>query len=255
MSGLTAHQGTFIRGGDDDDRTGETFWPQIVLDELARLAATFADEADDDDIRTGIACQHGQQRRLADARAGENAHALAPAAGQKSVQGAHAKVDLVAHALALMGRWRLAAQGIGVSATRQIAFTIDRTTKGIDHPSQPFVARVDGGRRILDNHARAHADRVDRAEWHGKRPVFGKTHDFRQGLAAVTADEAHARADADHALHARDLHHQALHGDNPGEAGSRGHAGDFGDQGLQCAAPGIAGEHTVDLAPPTLNLR
>ena len=64
---------------------------EVVLEELAHLAATLADQGDDADVGGGAAGDHRQQARLADAGAGEDAQALAAAARDQRVEGAHAE--------------------------------------------------------------------------------------------------------------------------------------------------------------------
>ena len=73
---------------------------EIVFDEFLEFAATFADQTDDNRIGLGITRKHRHQRRFADAGAGENAHALALAAGHKGIQRPHPKVQLTADPVA-----------------------------------------------------------------------------------------------------------------------------------------------------------
>ena len=82
-----------IGRGDDDDRAAKPAWTQIVFDELLHLPAALADEPDDRDVGPGVARKHGEQNRLADARAGKNAHALTFAAGDERVERPHAQID------------------------------------------------------------------------------------------------------------------------------------------------------------------
>ena len=71
---------TFVAGG-----------AEVVLEELADLAATFADQPDDDDVGRRAAGEHAEQGRLADAGTGEDADALAATAGEQGVDGADAE--------------------------------------------------------------------------------------------------------------------------------------------------------------------
>ena len=89
--GLEPHQRRLVRGGDDDDRAGHALGAEVLLEELAHLAATLADQADDPDVGVGAAGDLGQQAGLADAGAGEDAQALALAAGHEGVQRADAE--------------------------------------------------------------------------------------------------------------------------------------------------------------------
>src|SRR3546814_9033680 len=51
----------------------------VALDEVRDFAGTFADQADDDDVGAGAACDHVDQHRLADSRTGHHADALTDA--------------------------------------------------------------------------------------------------------------------------------------------------------------------------------
>ena len=55
--------------------------PEVVLDELAHLAAALADEGDHVDVGVGVAGDHAEEGGLADAGAGEDADALAACPG------------------------------------------------------------------------------------------------------------------------------------------------------------------------------
>ena len=78
-----------VRRRGDHHRARPAFGAENVLDKVFDLAATLADQANDDHIRTGITGHHAEQHALADAGAGEQAHTLAAADGQQSVDGAH----------------------------------------------------------------------------------------------------------------------------------------------------------------------
>ena len=83
--------GGCVGGGDDDDRAGQALGAEVVLEELADLAATLADQRDHGDLGVGAAGDHRQQAGLADAGAGEDAEALAAAARRQRVEGADAE--------------------------------------------------------------------------------------------------------------------------------------------------------------------
>ena len=97
--------------------------------------------------------------------AGEDAHALALAAGDEGVERAHAEIELAADARACMRRWRRRAQRIGLHALRQHAFAVDRHDRtrrprgrarrstGGSHSADPRMSRA---RRAL----RLEADRT-----------------------------------------------------------------------------------------------
>ena len=79
---LQAHQRRRVGRRGDDDRAREAFVAEDVLDEFLHLAAALADQADDDHVGRGVARHHAEQHPLADAGAGEQAHALAAADGE-----------------------------------------------------------------------------------------------------------------------------------------------------------------------------
>jgi hypothetical protein len=76
--GLDAHERRLVGRRDDDDGAVDGV-AEVALDELAHLAATLADEADDVHVAGRAAGDHAEQRGLAHARAGEDAEALAAA--------------------------------------------------------------------------------------------------------------------------------------------------------------------------------
>ena len=156
---LAAHQRRFVRGRDDDDAARQALGPEIVLDEFLHFAAALADQPDHRRVGGGVARDHRQQHRLADAGAGEDAHALAAAAGQKGVDGAHAEIDLALDALARMGRRRLVAQRIGGAAARQRALAVDRLAQRVDDAAEPAVVRIDRRRPVGELDLAAEADR------------------------------------------------------------------------------------------------
>ncbi len=139
---LLAHQRRLVGGRDDDDRACQAFGTEIVLEELLDLAAAFADQPDHVDVGAGIARQHREQHRFADAGAGENAHALADAAGQEGVQRPDAEIERGANASACMGWRRVIAKCIETVALRQGRPAIDRAAERIDDAAEPGHCRV-----------------------------------------------------------------------------------------------------------------
>ena len=90
-----SHDRRLVGGRDDDDGAGQALGAEVVLEELADLAATLADQGDHRDLGVGAAGDHREQARLADAGAGHDADALAAAARRERVQGAYAEAELV----------------------------------------------------------------------------------------------------------------------------------------------------------------
>ena len=214
VGGLTAEQGAFVGGGDDDDAVGHAFGAEVILDKLPRLAGPFADHADDADLGGGMPSHHRQQRRFADARAGENTHPLPLAAGQKNIHRAHAQIDLAPHPLAFMSRRRRVVDGIGDGPRHQRPLAVDGFAKGVDDPAEPAFIGINHRLRGADFNAAPHADPFDRAERHQQRAIIGKTDHFAGHPAVVTGDDIAMIADRQAALDAADLDQQA---DNVGD--------------------------------------
>ena len=76
---VQAHQRRMVGRRRDDHRARQAVAAEDALDEFLHFAAALADQADDDDVGRGVARHHAQQHALADAAAGEQADALAPA--------------------------------------------------------------------------------------------------------------------------------------------------------------------------------
>ena len=81
------HDRGLVGGGDDDDRAGQALGAEVVLEELADLAAALADQRDHRDLGVGAAGDHREQAGLADAGAGHDAEALAAAARRSARRG------------------------------------------------------------------------------------------------------------------------------------------------------------------------
>ena len=126
VGGLAAHQRRLVGGGDHHHRAGEAGVAEIVLQEFLHLAAAFADQPDHRDVGRHVARQHRQQHRFADAGAGENAHALAAAAGQEGIERAHAEIERRADPAAGMRQRRRVAERIRRWPEQQRTLAVDR---------------------------------------------------------------------------------------------------------------------------------
>ena len=140
---LAAHQCRLVRGRDHHHRAREAGGAEIVLQELLHFAAALADQTDDGDVGADVAGHHGQQDRLADARAREDAHALAAADRGEGVERAHAKIERLADAAARMRGRRRGPERIWRRPERQrpspsIGSPMALTTR----PSQPSHGRI-----------------------------------------------------------------------------------------------------------------
>src|SRR6185503_20075567 len=125
-----------------DNAARLTFGAEVGGEELLHLAAALADQADDDHVGIRIAGHHAQERRLADARAGEDAHALAAAEIEEGVHGAHADVELLAHAAAEESGRRAGAQGVGEGAGGERAPAVYGFAQAVDRAAEPAAVRA-----------------------------------------------------------------------------------------------------------------
>src|ERR1700739_3551723 len=82
-------------------RTPPAFGSQGIFEKVADLAAAFPNQTEDRDLRFGVARHHTDQSAFAHAAAAENADALPPAAGEKSIHGADAAADRLPNRYAL----------------------------------------------------------------------------------------------------------------------------------------------------------
>jgi hypothetical protein len=121
---FAAHQRLHVRRGGHDHGARQALGTQIVLEKLADFASAFADQRQDDHIAHGIAGQHGQQARLADAGAGEQADALTLAAGGKGVEHVHAEIEPWSEPGAAVGFRRIRADVPAGLAHRKFALAI-----------------------------------------------------------------------------------------------------------------------------------
>ena len=87
---LHSQQRRLVAGGHDHHAPGQALRPQVALEEFVHFAAALADQADHAHVGRRVAGHHPQRDALAHARAGEDAHPLAQAAGQQAVDRPHA---------------------------------------------------------------------------------------------------------------------------------------------------------------------
>jgi hypothetical protein len=84
--GAALDQRRLVGGRRDHHRTGHALRPEHVLDEMPHLAPALADQAEHDGVGLDAAGEVGEERRLADARAREDADALAAGEGKDGVE-------------------------------------------------------------------------------------------------------------------------------------------------------------------------
>ena len=128
--------------GDDDDGAGETLGAEVVLDELADLAAALADQGDHRHRGVGAAGDHRQQGGLADAGAGHDRDALAATAGHERVEGADAEADLpVDPGAAQRRRGGVLDRDLRKPDERRTA--VERAAEAVDHAAEELGADGD----------------------------------------------------------------------------------------------------------------
>ena len=227
---LAPFQRRLVGGGHHHHSAAQALLAQRLFHELAHLAATFADQADDHDVAAGFLGQHGQQHRLAHAGAGEDAQPLAPAGGGEDVHGPHAEIQPFAHATARVGRRRRGAQGIGGGAEGQGALAVDGLSEGVDDAAQPACCGANGGGGVDDADVGPRGHALHRAEGHQQGLCVAETDDLgRQGIQPAASTDLGPGSDGQtrqaapaldqKARHARDLagHDQRIDGFDGGD--------------------------------------
>ena len=123
----------------DHDRAREALRAESAAHEIADLAATFADQRGDDDVRVGLAAEHAEQRRLADARACEEADALAAAERKERVDRADARLELRVDGAARERRRGLRLEGRRARQLGERA-SVEGLPEGVDHAAEEPLA-------------------------------------------------------------------------------------------------------------------
>jgi hypothetical protein len=166
---------------------------EAVLDELTDFAAALADEADDVDVdrgRTtsratgggGVAGDHAEEGGLADAGAGEDAEALALAAGEEGIEGADAEREGLANALAAEGMLGgIAPTGAidgNVGASDENASIVEGFAEGVEHAAEKVGTGLDGEGPAGGDDFAAVGDVADSGEGHEEDAVVAKGDDL-----------------------------------------------------------------------------
>ena len=93
IGGTQADERWIVRGGRDNDRPGQAFRAEVVLDEPPHFAAALADQPNHRHVRRSSPRHHAEQRALADAAAPKHAEPLPQARGRQRVDRANARRD------------------------------------------------------------------------------------------------------------------------------------------------------------------
>ncbi len=211
------HHRALVAGGDDGDRARPVA-AQHVLHELAHLAAALADQRDDGRVEALRAGEHAEQRRFADAGAGEDADALPGAQRREQVDDLDARFHGRAHALAPHRRRRLALGRDRARALREGSAAVDGLAQRIDRAALPGDMRVERDeaappRRGAEPHPQRCLERLD-GDAAGIDPHHLAQLRSPLRLQVHALAEPHERGEAAHAAECRrHLDHAAADGD------------------------------------------
>jgi hypothetical protein len=200
VGGLAAHQRRLVGGGNHDDAARRALLAELGGEELLHLAAALADQADDDHVGVGVAGHHAQEGRLADARAGEDAHALSATEIEEGVHGAHADVELLAHAAAEEGGRRAGAQGVGEGAGGEGAPAVYGFAQAVDRAAEPAAIGPHGDAAVEHDDGAADADAAEILIGHEQAAAVADADDLAQHLLAAPGLDGTAVADGEMAL-------------------------------------------------------
>src|SRR5262249_255930 len=164
-------------------------------EEVLHLTATLADQSDDDNVGVCVARHHAEQGRLADARAGEDAHALAAAEIEESIHGAHADVELLTDAAPEKGRRWARAQRVGEGAGPQRAWSRKRAAQAVTRPAEPAAVRPPRDTPVEHDDRASHADAAEILIGHEQAAPVADADDFAQHLLSAAGLDRAAVAD------------------------------------------------------------
>ena len=150
-----AHHRAFVAGRDHRHRRSAIVAERVV-EELAHFPAALADQRDDDGVELRRAGEHGQQRRLADAGAGEYADALSEAERREQVDNPNAGADRRRDARAAQRGRRIGVERRRLIAEGELAAAVERPAERVDHAA--FPRRI-GRQRQVFGAVGARADR------------------------------------------------------------------------------------------------
>ena len=163
----------------------------------------------------GLAGDHAEQRALADARAGEDADALAAADRQHAVDGAHARLQRLVDQLALERVRRLGSERHALLRF-ELALAVDRVAEPVQHAAEQARADVDAERAAERLHAAARVQPVHLAERHQQHAALVEADDLGEARSFVDqAGDAAELAEPD--VEAGRLDHQADDAGDPAE--------------------------------------
>jgi len=206
-----------VGGGHDDNGAPQPLGPQVLLDELADLASPLADQADDVHVGFREAGNHTHEDALPHPGAGEDAHLLPLAAGQKAVEGADAQVHGLRDPAPLQGVDRLGVQRVVVLELHG-PLAVDGVAEPVDDPAQEFSPHGDRRLAAEGDDLAARADALKVVQRHQQDLSLPEPHHLgpeRLAGPAVGEDVAHladgARGPVPLDHQADDLAHRPVH--------------------------------------------
>ena len=202
--------------------------------QLLHLATAFADKADHRDVRIDIARQHRQQYRLTDAGTGEDAHALAAAAGQEGIECADPEIERFAHPLARIRRRRCISERHWRGALFQRSLSVDRFPHRVEDAAEPGRRRPHLACGVGDHGAATTAHAFETGKRHHHGIAAGEADHLARNEARASSFDYNAGADRHGVNRTDDLDHQAA---DPYDAAIYVDAIDIADlfgEGLHC---------------------
>ena len=182
-AGADAQRCGAVGAGDDEDAALAALLAELVVDEGLDLAVAFADEGDDGDVGRVAAAHGAEQRALADARAAEDADALADAAGQEAVDDADAGGELLVDVFAR--------EGIGRGGVERIGGYGDDGRSAIHGEAEPVEDAAEQERRdgdvgvfVASDDGRAELESVDLLQRNGEDFAVAEADHLGADLAA-----------------------------------------------------------------------
>ena len=189
-----AQHGAVVGGHRDDDGALARLARDLGFQEVGDFAAALADQPDDDNVGLGRLHHHAEQHRLADARPGHDADALALADRQQAVDRAYPDVHRLEYAAAVERRLQLAGERPCPRAADRTQ-AVDRFARPVDHAAQHRRADLGLAGRSDRPDRRARQQSGGAAQVHQQRAAVAETDHLGLDLAvAMAADLAH-RAD------------------------------------------------------------
>src|SRR3954468_6355449 len=187
---LDAHERRLVGRRDDHDAALERV-AEVALDELLDLSAALADERDHVDVGRRGPGDHAEQRRLADAGAGEDAEALAAPAGDDAVERADAERDAVLDAGPAQRVRRRPERRAQLRAVG-LWHAVHRAAEAVEDAAEQLVADVDAHRVAGRRDGAAGGDAAHVAERHEQRLAAAEADDLGGHVGAPPAGGDHA---------------------------------------------------------------